>query len=110
MSLVEVSLYILGGGPIQCFGLDPIDPWSSLLIMGPGADTKVMEATSHPPTHTLQMLFFSSETDPLYYDYIDTFYDEVISILDDGLEVEIDDEKYIFVPAPHIRFDGKGNK
>ena len=94
MSLVEVSLYILGGGPIQCFGLDHNNPRSSLLIMGPGA----------------QMLFFSSETDPLYFNYLDNFYDEVMSILDDGLTVEIDGEKYIFVPAPHIRFDGKGNK
>ena len=25
----EVSLYFLGGGPIQYFGLDPIDPRSS---------------------------------------------------------------------------------
>ena len=26
MSVKEVSLYFLGGGPIQYFGLDPIDP------------------------------------------------------------------------------------
>ena len=29
MSVEEVSLYFLGGDPIQYFGLDPIDPRSS---------------------------------------------------------------------------------
>ena len=30
MSVKEMSLYFLGGVPIQYFGLDPIDPRSSL--------------------------------------------------------------------------------
>ena len=35
MSVEEVSLYFLGGVPIQYFGLDPIDPRSSCsLFMG----------------------------------------------------------------------------
>ena len=33
MSVKEVSLYFLGGVPIQYFGIDPIDPRSSLLIL-----------------------------------------------------------------------------
>ena len=35
MSVKEVSLYCLGGGPIQYFGLDPFDPvWSDPKLQG----------------------------------------------------------------------------
>ena len=36
MSIKEMSLYFLGGIPIQYFGLDPIDPRSSnfLFVVG----------------------------------------------------------------------------
>ena len=33
MSVEEVSLYFLGGVPIQYYGLDPIDPRSSFDLM-----------------------------------------------------------------------------
>ena len=55
-------------------------------------------------------IVFSTETDPLYFNYIDNLYEEILAILDDGVQIEVDSEKYIFVPSPNIRFDGKGNK
>ena len=33
MSVKEMSLYFLGGVPIQYFKLDPIDPWSSYVYL-----------------------------------------------------------------------------
>ena len=33
LSIEEVSLYFLGGDPIQYFGLDPIDPRSSYIFI-----------------------------------------------------------------------------
>ena len=43
MSVKEMSLYSLGGDPIQYFGLDPINPRSSLPFFTLTCSTKIFK-------------------------------------------------------------------
>ena len=53
MSVKELSLYFLGGVPIQYFGLDPIDPRSSTIVKLLGLGLLIGIAIARPRELTI---------------------------------------------------------